>query len=281
MRLKMPFVCLFFVAAFLASFSAHAQSSNPQDTLNQYISDLQKNPNNNALRERIIRHVQTMKPAPAIPESAREHFVMATTIRGGAKDIKGYSVAIKEYEEALLVAPWWSEALKELAIVQKLANQHDAAIQSLNLYILTNPPDARNAQDEIYKIKAAKKLSALESSPAVIVEKKQNEFEDLLRKIDGRRYTHSLSGGYKAIIDVRGKVLLLNNIKPDGTEYPENLGLRYEIRGSEFSVPAPHQDLPGQPKKYTFIISTDGGSITQRTHLPNGEVYEAIHYWKR
>lgn len=66
MRLKRPFVCLFFVATFLAAFSAQAQS--PQQTLNQYVSDLQKNPDDNALREKIIKHVQTMKPAPAIPE---------------------------------------------------------------------------------------------------------------------------------------------------------------------------------------------------------------------
>ena len=43
MRCKMACVCaFFFVAAFLASFSLHAQSANPQETLNQYISDLQR-----------------------------------------------------------------------------------------------------------------------------------------------------------------------------------------------------------------------------------------------
>jgi len=44
-----------------------AQAQSPQETLNQYISDLQKNPTDYALREKIIKHVQTMKPAPAIP----------------------------------------------------------------------------------------------------------------------------------------------------------------------------------------------------------------------
>ncbi|MFH1075773.1 MAG: hypothetical protein V1753_02875 [Pseudomonadota bacterium] len=53
MRHKIAFVCLFIIGTFLASFSAHAQSANPQDTLIQYISDLQKNPNDNALREKI------------------------------------------------------------------------------------------------------------------------------------------------------------------------------------------------------------------------------------
>jgi len=44
-----------------------AQAQAPQETLNQYISDLQNNPNDYALREKIIKHVQTMMPAPAIP----------------------------------------------------------------------------------------------------------------------------------------------------------------------------------------------------------------------
>ncbi len=56
---------LFFVTLILLFSSVYAQT--PQETLNQYISDLQKNPDDYALREKIIKHVQTMKPAPAIP----------------------------------------------------------------------------------------------------------------------------------------------------------------------------------------------------------------------
>jgi hypothetical protein len=35
---------LLFVGASLGSFSARAQSASPQETLNRYVSDLQKNP---------------------------------------------------------------------------------------------------------------------------------------------------------------------------------------------------------------------------------------------
>jgi tetratricopeptide (TPR) repeat protein len=103
-----------------------------------------------------------MKPAPAIPEEAREHFVMATAFQKEAKDKRGYELAIKEYKDALLIAPWWPDAYSNLGILQKLAGQYDEAIQTLNLYLLTNPADARNAQDEIYKIKAAKKIAESE-----------------------------------------------------------------------------------------------------------------------
>jgi tetratricopeptide (TPR) repeat protein len=146
--------CLVIVATFFASITAHAQVSTPQETLAQYVADLQKNPTDNALREKIIRHVQTMKKAPAIPEEAREHFVMAATFVEQAKDSSGYERAIEQYKAALLAAPWWADAYKKLAIIQKAAAHYDDAIASLRLYLLTQPADARDAQDEIYKLKA-------------------------------------------------------------------------------------------------------------------------------
>jgi len=110
--------CMFI---FMVMSAAHAQS--PQATLTQYISDLQKNPNDTALRERIIKHVQTMRPAPAIPEEANRHFVIAGTFQKKAKDIKGYELAISEYKEALLVAPWWPEAYNNMGILLCLSLQ--------------------------------------------------------------------------------------------------------------------------------------------------------------
>lgn len=58
---------------FASACLAPAQSADAQETLKQYISDLQKNPNDYALREKIIRLVQTMKPAPVVPEEAERY----------------------------------------------------------------------------------------------------------------------------------------------------------------------------------------------------------------
>jgi hypothetical protein len=138
----------------------NVQAQTPQETLTQYISDLQKNPNDYALREKIVKLVQTMTPKPAIPEEAREHYVMAATFVEKAKDNSGYERAIEHYKAALLAAPWWADAYKKQAIVQKAATHYDDAIASLNLYILTQPADARDAQDEIYKLKALKQSAA-------------------------------------------------------------------------------------------------------------------------
>lgn len=56
---KISILFAFFVLILIVVPDLYAQSSNPTETLKQYISDLQKNPNDNALREKIIKHVQT------------------------------------------------------------------------------------------------------------------------------------------------------------------------------------------------------------------------------
>jgi tetratricopeptide (TPR) repeat protein len=124
----------------------------------QTLQQLQANPND-AAREQIIKLAQAMKTPPVIPEQAREHYIMAQTFMERATENSGFVSAVEQYKAALLVAPWWANAYKKLAIAQKAANQYDDAIASLNLYLLTQPADARDAQDEIYKLKADKELA--------------------------------------------------------------------------------------------------------------------------
>ena len=126
---------------FLGSFSVHAQSSNPQQTLNQYISDLQKNPNDYALREKIIRHVQTMKPAPAVPEEARRYL---GSRHGGhsrvAKEQEDFRMRPTSLRKLSISAPWLADAYQNLAIAQDKAGQYDAKrLRNLSLYLLDFP----------------------------------------------------------------------------------------------------------------------------------------------
>jgi tetratricopeptide (TPR) repeat protein len=148
---------ILFVLIFALMSNARAQS--PQQTLDQYVSDLQQNPSDNALREKIIMHVQTMRPSPAIPEEARRHYVMAKTFYKDAKKIEDYNASVDEFKNALLIAPWWPDANRELGIAAKAAQRYDDAVAALKLYIATNPGrgKARATQDEIYKIEAKKK----------------------------------------------------------------------------------------------------------------------------
>ena len=269
-----------------------SQAQSPQQTLNQYVSDLQKNPNDYALREKIIKHVQTMKQKPAIPEEARRHFVEGNTLLKAAKDQRGYGLARDAYRQCLLVAPWWADAYNNYAVALELSGQFDDAANALKLYIATNPgeSEARKAQDKIYEIGAKKKIAAQEkepSHPKAVSTPQPNTFEDLLRKIDGRRYTCPVEA-CAMVIDVTGKVFRVGNLCPQNHDVPAFRGyvegFRDEIRGRETTVPV--YDRPTGPLKIwtvskTYVISDDGNNITYRVRYNDGDMRQYIFLWQR
>ncbi len=233
---------LLLLLLFAIVIPARAQTTTPRQTLNQYVADLQKSPDDTALRQKIIAIAKTMRPAPAIPEEARGHYVMAATFMEKAKDNAGLERAIEQYKAALLAAPWWADAYKKLATAQKAADHYDDAVASLNLYLLTQPPDARDAQDEIYKLKALKESAADDqkmaaekaqaaaaqaaaeeqqrrqaaaqkaiedqrAQQAAAEERKVREQEDFLRRIDGAQYVHDFGNGYVVTLTVLGDTI--------------------------------------------------------------------------
>jgi hypothetical protein len=284
---------------------AGATTLSPQARLKQYVADLQSNPDDAALRGKIIALAQTMKPAPAIPEAAREHYVMAATFMESAKDAAGFGRAVEQYKAALLIAPWWADAYEKLASAQKAAAQYDDAVASLNLYLLFKPADARDAQDEIYKLKALKQAAAddlvrkqqeeqqrqkeaqqrqaeeqqkqmeaqqrqreqqqrqleeqqraHEASPEGIAARKRQDEQQLVARLDGKRFT---CGSYRAI-EVRGSQLVLWSLFTDGGW---KSGPPLTLDGLEASWSNICLTSPGQGHDYTFraVISSDGDSI--------------------
>jgi tetratricopeptide (TPR) repeat protein len=293
-KLKLSFVYLFLLVTCITLALANAQAQPPQQTLNQYVSELQKNPNDYALREKIIKHVQTMKPAPAVPEEARRHYVMAKTLSDEAKKVEDFNDSIAEFRGALLVAPWWAEANRDFGLTLEAAQRYDEAIAYIKLYMATNPGSDRSraAQDEIYKIEAKKKLAgkaAKESNPAAVSAPKQNTFDDLLRKIDGRRYTSPVDNtNHFMVIDVTGKVFRLGILYPQNYDVPSRRGqvvedVRDEIRGRETTVPVERGANPFRfwPVSRTYVISDDGDRITYRIRYNDGDVRQYIFLWQR
>jgi tetratricopeptide (TPR) repeat protein len=201
---------LFSIGAALALTSTLVgQTNNPPDTLQQLVADLQQNPSDLTLREKIIKLTLTLDPAPAIPEEARRHYVIAKTLFNDAMKTEDFGEAVAEFKSALLIAPWWPEANGELGLALKASERYDEAIAALKLYLAAKPGDdkARAIQDEIYileakRIKAAKKkkkesegivsaeAKAKESSPETIAAKKAKTDADWLKKLDGARYVY-------------------------------------------------------------------------------------------
>ena len=260
-------------------FMCAVQAQTPQETLKQYISDLQKNPNDNTLKEKIIKHVQGMRQKPAIPEEARRHYVKAQTLLEDAKQPSDSADAAEEFRQALLVAPWWGEAYMKMGLALETAQRFDDAIASLKLFMATNPQGEvlRKTQDEIYKIEAkaqkAVKDKKLAAKKAVEDQRarqeaaeanKAKEQEDFLRKINGARYICRNMGKPTRLI-IQGSSVTMEG-------YGTFLGkvrwgreaISYEIEGRSLRCfvdrfPGPGRDA--NPELDGFI-SDDGSTIT-------------------
>jgi tetratricopeptide (TPR) repeat protein len=191
------FCALFLVATLFMSFSPQAQAASSQEILAQYISDLQKNPNDYALREKIIRHVQTMKPAPAIPDEARRFMNRGMAAAEEAKTEKDYRDAIEEFQKAVNSAPWLGSGYRNLAVVQDKAGLYSQAVQNLKCYLLTNPPtaDADAAKTLMDKIEYRQEKKAKESSPETIAKRGQEKSEVFLRNLNGAVFSANLDLG--------------------------------------------------------------------------------------
>ncbi len=155
-------------------FAAPAKKSGASpDTLKQYTDELKKNPNDNALREKIIKMALGMKPAPALPEEAERSVVRGAAFFQKASDDIGYKKAIMEFEAATNAAPWLAVAYYNLGVAQEKAGLYAEAIQSLKFYLMA-APDAKNARDVRNKIYAlevdVEDLRASKHAPAVAPE---------------------------------------------------------------------------------------------------------------
>ncbi len=111
-------------------------------------------------RRLILKLASELKPAPAIPEEARKHFIEGTAIVKAAKNPAQQAMAAQSFTEALKVAPWWGDAYYNLGVAQELAEKYDEAEQAFNFYLLSKPgaTEKREVQDRIYALSAKRKL---------------------------------------------------------------------------------------------------------------------------
>jgi len=255
------------------------QAQTPQQTLTQYVADLQKSPNDYALREKIIRHVQAMKPVPAVPEEARKYVNRGMAAAEGAKTESDYKDAIAEFQKAVNIAPWVGAGYRGLAVMQDKAGQYTQALQNLKLFVLTNPPaaDADAAKTLMDKIEYRQEKAAKESSPAAIAAQEQKKFDELLKKMDGRRYKAPPVGPYRYVVDVQGKMLVFGRLfqnDPEPYRFPNCSYIAIQGRVSKCS----YHDNEWGFIEYTQTISEDGNRITRHIRY-RGKVDEIIYMW--
>lgn len=98
------------------------------------------------------RRYLAMPVKPPLPEEARKYRVQAEA----AVERKSFEEATDRYRDALRVAPWWPEGHYNRALLLAEMSRHALAVREMKRYLLLAPgaPDARAAQDQIYKWEA-------------------------------------------------------------------------------------------------------------------------------
>jgi hypothetical protein len=271
---------------------SQAQSSNPQETLKQYISDLQKNPSDYALREKIIKLAQEIKPSPVIPEEARKYMDRGIAAIEGAKGEEDFRAACDEFTKVTNLAPWWGDSYRNLAVAQDKSGQYDGALKNLRLYLLTfpSPSDEAWAKSLINKVEYRKEKVAKESSPAAVAAKKQNEYEAWLKSLDGARFVSSPVWDPGRRVVTRVVFLISGREVRSGSIEGENVDLKTapitqnvfgfggrgscEIHGKQFE----YTTLNWKSNRVvaTATISDDGQSITVRVPDTEPFIYSRV-----
>jgi len=133
--------------------AAHPVAS-PQSLLKQYVAALQKNPDNDALREKIVKLALKMKPAPTVPGDANQHMAAGTVSLqdGNAK------AAVAEFAKSADSGPWLKEAYWNLSLAQDKAGMPAAELKSLKFFLMTLPSAAEVEQ-------ANERIREIESRP--------------------------------------------------------------------------------------------------------------------
>ena len=127
----------------------------------------------------------------SIPEEARKHFVIGTTLFKDAKTPEDFSNAISKFKQATALAPQWPEARYNLALAKEAAGDLTGAMADLKLYQVFKLSDteARTVQDKIYVIEAkgeeVDKKKAEEQKAAAVAEQQKQEYQKKIGWLSG------------------------------------------------------------------------------------------------
>lgn len=240
-----------FMMLLVLVITGHANAQSPREQLQQMVEQLRGNPTDNALRERIIKLAQEIKPAPAIPEEAQRRLARGTAAFKDAKTTTDYQDAAREFEQATLAAPWYGDAYYNLGMAQDKAEQYEAALRSLRLAQLV-APESQEIKDLIYQVEYRHEKA---NSPAVREARSKAEEQRFLASLDGAIFDCGWFGG-------RG--------------YESRRHNWYEFKGGQLQYWAQFPDF-GTPPERGGPPKLITGKTTRfaETRTADGEIYAA------
>jgi uncharacterized protein (DUF2147 family) len=224
---------------------------------------------------------------PAIPEEARKHFVMGTTLFKDAKAHDDYVQVESQFKQAVELAPQWPEARYNLALAKEAAGDYSGAMSDLKLYqqFKLSESEARTVQDKMYALDARQQKTVSDAAAKVAAETARakaqeqqfegkwsyggGEFIEILGPLSAR-----LSGGFDVVksgpdISIKGSNSL-SRFHISGRNVKFTVTTDETWKGRGFSQHR-HRD-----RVYDFTISDDGKTLSGTVREENSSAGSTI-----
>lgn len=121
----------------------------PKHSLDALVAQFQQSPEDQELRERVIKAALAQKAPPPIPEEAQRRMTRAQTFKDLAEKKEDFGQVAVELEEALKLAPWWAQAYYNLGLAREKGGEFAAARAAFANFLLSAP--ASEKVDEVRK----------------------------------------------------------------------------------------------------------------------------------
>ena len=269
MKFTTNFLALIF--GLLLANIAHAET--PREQLKQMVGQLQQNPDDDALRAKIIKLAPTLKPSPALPDAAVTFEGRAQFAFRSAKSEEDYLAAAREYEKAVAAAPWVLGYYADLCTIYEKAGKFEDAKRHCGFYLigLTDPAQMTDVKRRIAGLEFGIEKAEKANSPQAREAAEQQAAMAAVQRLEGDWYRDITSGDgshsgniYLETLSIKGdahgvwrvQMLVTENSKVVSGVHP------YDIQvvgtGLRFKTDQQLQELDGRIK----ITATDEISAT-------------------
>lgn len=115
------------------------------------VEQLHKTPNDDALREYVVKLAQELNPLPVLPDAAVEFEERAQSAFKNVNTPADCINVAQEYEKAVAAAPWVPGYYADLCIIYQMAEKYAEAKKSCEFF-LAGSPTAQDARDTRIRI---------------------------------------------------------------------------------------------------------------------------------
>jgi hypothetical protein len=186
--------------------SQTGQPASPREQLKDYIEQLRQNPNDDALRTKLIALALTLDPKPPTPDQAWEASGKGGFLLENGKGMSDFTAGAAAFAEASLAAPWVPDFYFNQGVLLERAERYQEAIKSFRWYVTAAPAtdDRTDVLVRIGRLQAIAEKRDQESGAKPEVEQKATAAPEAERRhveteaaVPIAELLRSLSGDYE------------------------------------------------------------------------------------